>query len=219
MNNNPTQQNQNPSTNTNQFTNWQKMLLQKQSEVKNIANKHKIALPAELLNMWEKAFQLGEKDGMSYYHGFLKRWDEILKHHNIPNPSPSTQPTNNQGFGTWGHNYGPSPTQNLYNQNHPTQNPTTYPSYPYNQANPNQYNPYPQQQQQYPGYQGYQQYPSTNSYQTQYPQQQQQYNYPTSYGNTYNQPGYNTYGYNQPVTNPMNQMNRSNFLLKCNSGT
>ena len=81
-------------------TEWQKMLIQKQQEIMQLAQKYKIEITKEMIDLWNKAMSLGEKEGQKLYDEFLQMWDNLFKPHqdNKEEPLAGQQTRNQPGY-------------------------------------------------------------------------------------------------------------------------
>jgi len=198
-------------------TDWQKQLLQKQQEVIQIAYRHNVTIPHELIALWEQAITTGEKNGTEPYNNFLKKWEEFQKNHLRPKDEPlsgqhvnqtyrwptSDDDQNNQRKNTNEKQYYPPNGQgyNPYGQWHV--NPNWAPN-PYNQGYQSPYQAYNYYNDPYGyPYQRQDPYQRQYSYQQQYPYQNY-YPYQNPYQSPYQSPYQNQYQpqYQSPYSNP-----------------
>ena len=80
-----------PVNGTNQFTDWQKKLLEKQQEVIQWSMQHNVVVSPELVQLWDQAMTLGEEKGKRVYEEFLDEWEKFKK--NPPKEPVHREPT------------------------------------------------------------------------------------------------------------------------------
>ena len=111
-----------------QLDDWQKMLLAKQQEIMNWATETRAQVSQEVIDLWQKAWEMGQQHGQAVYDELLKKCNEMMQNYAKTQNGGQTGPS---GPGTQTGSDGPSTPTYPPGPSYPsTPGPGTSPSAP-----------------------------------------------------------------------------------------